>query len=590
MRFRAPRSVSPSPVRRKQHRQSTFGLQSNFDGSSGSEDDSNASGSESDSSDAESVTSSLSSDSFCYASESEVPRVAPKPTSNIRDAVEQRKIEETVAAIRLRTRHHDPYEDWERQTRMDAFRTARQELNATQSRFHHEQDQSRTQEMERRAALHAQQMKEIEARLEDLRVKQNAEEEKLRIHMKERQNRIWQSIEGVIKVEEEKVKARLEAERRQREEEERKRKEEEEKRKQDEERQKALEEKRKEEERVKEEAAKKAKDEKDQKDKAEAEASEARNDFGMTKAEDDWKAAHDHLMEMKSQTMRSVKADPTGKAEWSKWRRQITAKVGQITDDEKEINKISSQLYQILQPSGKPHHPAIYKALLSSLSKAILLQAETEVTAEKKSAGPLAHVAFNLLETLDGFPQVFFAKLVQRAGGWPAPYMVPPPDIGPGPWQNDDERKRAIDKARRQAMGYRKGDNGADLESPQEYAARISGMMRVYFHILKFPPQVKPLHPLFQLPRYWAWFARVMSDKRLLGTSIAAQLIYTALDTLGSHARTVWGHQWNKMLELVYEGVTTGYGNGKTIGGNSAEGNAARMRIKIEVERILFGP
>jgi len=43
----------------------------------------------------------------------------------------------------------------------------------------------------------------------------------------------------------------------------------------------------------------------------------------------------------------------------------------------------------------------MYFALLSSLAKSILFQAETEVTAEEKSAGPLAQVAFNLLERLD---------------------------------------------------------------------------------------------------------------------------------------------------------------------------------------------
>jgi nucleoporin GLE1 len=82
--------------------------------------------------------SSASSDSFCYLSDSQVPILLPlvflysmsnclfyfmdrKPISNIRDPAELRYIEETIAAIRLRTRHHDPYEEWEKQTRKDAF-------------------------------------------------------------------------------------------------------------------------------------------------------------------------------------------------------------------------------------------------------------------------------------------------------------------------------------------------------------------------------------------------------------------------------------------------------------------------------------
>ncbi|GLB40960.1 hypothetical protein LshimejAT787_0901750 [Lyophyllum shimeji] len=75
MRFRAPRSISPSPVRRKTRRRSTFGIQSDSEDSEYTSD----SYSESDSSDAESIISSDSSDSFCYASESEVPKRPPKP-------------------------------------------------------------------------------------------------------------------------------------------------------------------------------------------------------------------------------------------------------------------------------------------------------------------------------------------------------------------------------------------------------------------------------------------------------------------------------------------------------------------------------
>lgn len=38
-----------------------------------------------------------------------------------RSPAERRHVEETVAAIRLRTRHHDPYEEWEKQARKDAL-------------------------------------------------------------------------------------------------------------------------------------------------------------------------------------------------------------------------------------------------------------------------------------------------------------------------------------------------------------------------------------------------------------------------------------------------------------------------------------
>jgi nucleoporin GLE1 len=167
----------------------------------------------------------------------------------------------------------------------------------------------------------------------------------------------------------------------------------------------------------------------------------------------------------------------------------------------------------------------IYHALLSSLSKAILLQAETEVTAEKRSAGPLAEVTANLLCRLPTFQDVFFAKLVQRVGGWAVPCVVQHTQDAHGTqWKDEGERLKA--------MGYRKSGNSTDgdnqgLESASDYVTRVSGIMRVYFAILKTSvPSPEALGPMFQMPRCWTWFARIMGERGLLETAAAPQIIY----------------------------------------------------------------
>jgi nucleoporin GLE1 len=58
----------------------------------------------------------------------------------------------------------------------------------------------------------------------------------------------------------------------------------------------------------------------------------------------------------------------------------------------------------------------------------------------------------------------------------------------------------------------------------------------------------------------------------------------------GLEAKSVWGQQWVKMLELLYEGVTVGMEGGALIGGQSAEGIASRARVQLEVERIMNSP
>lgn len=137
------------------------------------------------------------------------------------------------------------------------------------------------------------------------------------------------------------------------------------------------------------------------------------------------------------------------------------------------------------------------------------------MTAEKKSAIPLALVTANLLERLPIFPEIFFAKLVQRSGGWPVPTVIPSTDAGGIAWQ---------DAARTKAMGYRV--NNSEKESMGDYVTRICGMMRVYFLVLAAPVS-KPLDNVFRLPRYWTYFAWMVNDERLLSTAIAAQLLFS---------------------------------------------------------------
>lgn len=229
--------------------------------------------------------------------------------------------------------------------------------------------------------------------------------------------------------------------------------------------------------------------------------------------------------------MKKVKGNKQLKSQWSAIRRQITPKIGQLTHDVDSVMRIVSsfpllktspqinylqtqQIIDIICPAI-PHSEDIYFAALSSLAKAILLQAETEVTAEKRSAIPLAMVAAKLLDTLQGFPDIFFAKLVQRSGGWPVPIAIPSTDSDGTAW---DEEQRI------KAMGYQINDE-KQRESMSDHIMRVSGMMRVYFLVLTAPvPQ--PLDKMFQLPRFWTYFARMMGDERLLETPVAAEVLH----------------------------------------------------------------
>jgi nucleoporin GLE1 len=111
------------------------------------------------------------------------------------------------------------------------------------------------------------------------------------------------------------------------------------------------------------------------------------------------------------------------------------------------------------------------------------------------------------------------------------PAIIPPKDVDGQPW--------ASDEARAKVRGYRNsgsGSGGGGLESAGEYISRMAGMMRVYFEILKVPV-AQPLDRMFQMPRYWMWFARMTSQRMLLETAVAAQLIYGSSSLLQARLR-----------------------------------------------------
>uniref|UniRef100_D8QLY3 mRNA export factor GLE1 n=1 Tax=Schizophyllum commune (strain H4-8 / FGSC 9210) TaxID=578458 RepID=D8QLY3_SCHCM len=438
------------------------------------------------------------------------------------------------------------------------------------------------------AQVHAQQMAEVEAQLKNLTMQQAAEQAKFEQSWQVREKSLWERIEAGIKVEQDKEFARLEAERKVREEEERKRQEEQRKRdeaqkqKEEAERQKKeAEEKQRQEAQQKKAADEEQKRKEDQQRQADEQAAQAKNEqaeqrkaLGETTAMDDWRAARENLMRLKKENTRVVKGNAQAKSTWGNLRRQVVRKIGQVTNDESEITRIPRNHRSRNSASGSS---ILLNAFYSSIAKAVLLQAETEVTAEKASAMPIARVAHRLLATLDGLADVFFAKLVQRVGGWPVPAIPPKADFDGREWKDSHER-----------FGYRVSQDTGAMETTPQHIERVTGIMRVYFHILATPPRDKPIASrFFQTPRYWVWFARVLNSRSLLASDVCISLVHAALEIFGADARKIWGKQWTKVLALIYDLVNNGIGEGKPLGGTSPEGTAGRLRIKLEIDKIM---
>ena len=154
--------------------------------------------------------------------------------------------------------------------------------------------------------INSRQVSEVEKVLALHRQRQQVEDTKLKESWKAKERQLWQGIEAVIKLEEDKVAKKLEEQRKKREEEERKRKEEElkkllaeEKRLQEEAAKKKAEE---EEKKLEEEKARQQKEEEQRRQRLEEEnkhrlAEEAglRRMLAFNPADDDWRVARENL-------------------------------------------------------------------------------------------------------------------------------------------------------------------------------------------------------------------------------------------------------------------------------------------------------
>lgn len=186
---------------------------------------------------------------------------------------------------------------------------------------------------------------------------------------------------------------------------------------------------------------------------------------------------------------------------------------------------------------------ALHYALLSSLAKIIIRQAETEITAHKEQAGPLAQVAVNLIAAYPHLADIFWAKLCELVGCWIAPHEPPLSHI-----DVLDGKTQLSDKQRAKIWSVRE-DEAQDTQT-----IRITGVLRLYCQML-FVPVANPLPPLFRPSRYWAYLAQLFSSPGLLRRPVAPEAIYGAsclpfsqhdyMTHIHSWAYSGTGRRWN---------------------------------------------
>jgi len=407
---------------------------------------------------------------------------------------------------------------------------------------------------------------EVHSLLKELHMRRDEDDERLQVEFDARSKRLWDSIEASIR-EAERINeaeaaektAILVAKRREQEANERaarEAREAEERRiaEEAERKRKAAEElKHKEEEAQRKREAEEAEQRRREKEAAEADAAKTLGGVAgpslWIQAKADYDLWHAKIQDIKTNVLPQVSANADWRKQCFMAKRQITPKIGQLTNSRGEIVRITLSIADVLY-QAKGANAAIYTWILNHLSKCLIRQAEQEVAAKVNTAFPLARVVVWLI--LSGHVElgdVLMARLVKKCcyvvGYWPSKSAE----------QSDAEYRKQL------------GRPSAE-ETTQIYNSRMGGIFALYCAILQTVPTAPPtpsgqdaplkvelMSPHFRTDRLWTWQARAltkpMNDHPLTPTLFAA-----LLEVAGRRVQAYYGKQMVKVWRLLLnEGI-----------------------------------
>jgi nucleoporin GLE1 len=227
-------------------------------------------------------------------------------------------------------------------------------------------------------------------------------------------------------------------------------------------------------------------------------------------------------------------------------------------------------------PLESASRPYLY--LLSHMSKAILKQAESEVSAKPDAAYPLARVVvLLLLQGHTAFGEILFARFVKKC-----------------PWVVPFYPSRAPDQPRDE---YEKSTGRGSDESAADYIGRMNGILTLYLAIVQTPldslfsamnvtptPEqlVNVITPPMRFTASWSWIAHALRDP-LPTLAPTATLITTWIEITGAEMIRVYGRgQVMKIFQAIKE---EGVDQGKIKGDSESARNQLRMMLE-QVDRL----
>ncbi|KAI9142967.1 GLE1-like protein-domain-containing protein [Paraphysoderma sedebokerense] len=220
-------------------------------------------------------------------------------------------------------------------------------------------------------------------------------------------------------------------------------------------------------------------------------------------------------------------------------RTNVKRRIGQVTNDTREIERVAKEISEILD-SSKQQGELAYAWLLNRMAKQFAEQAEAEVSVKIEAAFPLAHVIVLILSRHPSFVNIFNARFMKRC-----PYVVPRYPKKPPPLPSDSEavtRKKQMKEFR-----YKEKGDG-EYESEERHVERMNGLLAVWLAVAQTKSYVNGVVNPLGMPTVWRWFARLLN---MPPRRITPALITTFLQVAGYNFLNTYTSQAQKLISYV---------------------------------------
>ncbi|KAI9286403.1 GLE1-like protein-domain-containing protein [Umbelopsis sp. AD052] len=244
----------------------------------------------------------------------------------------------------------------------------------------------------------------------------------------------------------------------------------------------------------------------------------------------------DLLKKFKEQIKPAISQHTEWKQGAMKSRMKLKRMIGQLVNKRETIMRITNDAHTIFADCQRTSD-VLYEWIMNFTAKALVEQAETEVTVKPSTAYPLAHVTVLLATKHAGFMDIVIARLIKHC-----PYIIPR--------YFDDDPNRSPDETRK-LMGYKYNDKEAkQWEDAVQYKEHMSGLISLWAAIVQTVPEPGMGENPYPIQHGWTWLARICN---IPPRAITPALINAFLEIAGERMLATYPRQLPKVLQLIMQ-------------------------------------